>query len=422
MAEENFLTLTHISPELSNANLTRALSDWFKKEMEFTHWEYVGDTAKGDSYLSELIRIKIHGKDKNGETCFVQVVLKSIPKSVSRRLTFRSDEFFRNEINFYNYVLPALLEFQATKKMTEPFDNYAKVFMSHTDGENDFICLEDASVYSFGCAVRQVGIDVVHCKHILKTFAKFHAMSFAMRDQCPEKFWEIKWKIFETYYHERLWGWYRKFWNCISSVAIDAVEKEYPNTKYVEKIKEFSVPETLFKIVYAVNKTFDTGVISHGDSWTNNFIFKYENGTPLDAKMIDFQLTRCASPVLDLSFFVYACTDQELRLKHYDELLDYYYTVLSKQISEMDSDPEKVYPRSMFWDEIKKYSYFGLAFSFESTPFIVLDPEDAFDMEMKSIILWEKYRKRMRPGCTQANLDVKKIDENGHAAAQSDHT
>ncbi|GBP54757.1 hypothetical protein EVAR_90041_1 [Eumeta japonica] len=332
--------------------------------------------------MSEVIRIKIYGKDKEGGTCHVQVIMKSIPKSMSCRLTCRNDEFFRNEINFYKHVLPALLEFQATKQVTDPFDNYPKVFMSHSDGESDFICLEDVSIYDFGSATRQVGIDLMHCKYILKTFAKFHALSFAMRDQDSEKFWEIKMKIFETYYHERLWGWYRKFWKVLCDICIDVVEKEYPNTKYVDKVKEFATPETYFKAVDAVNRTFDSGVISHGDSWTNNFLFKYQNGGPVDAKMIDFQFARCGSPVLDLSFFVYVCTDQKLRSEHYDEMLDYYYSVLAKQISEMGSDPSKVYSKHTFLFEVKKYSFFGLVFSFESTPILVIASEDNFDRNM----------------------------------------
>ncbi|CAK1589827.1 unnamed protein product [Parnassius mnemosyne] len=34
-------------------------------------------------------------------------------------------------------------------------------------------------------------------------------------------------------------------------------------------------------------------------------------------------------------------------------------------------------------DEIKKYSFFGLASSFEMVPLIVLNPDDAIDMEIE---------------------------------------
>lgn len=306
-----------------------------------------------------------------------------MPKNMARRLTFRSHEFFKNEISFYDVILPALIEFQSTKKMSEPFDKYVRVFLSHSDGANDVLCLEDVSIFNFGSAVRQEGIDLIHCKLTFKALAQFHALSFAMKDQQPERFEEIRKSIMETYYDTRLRDWYQQFWNRISGIAIDAVEKEYPNSIYAEKIRKFAVPERYEDMIRAATGTNETGVISHGDSWTNNFLYKYVDDVPVDAKIIDFQLARCASPVLDLTFAVYACTSQDLRLKHYEELMDNYYAVLSKQIREMGSDPDRVYSNALFKEELRKYSYFGLAFSFESTPFIVLAPEDAVNMDVK---------------------------------------
>lgn len=291
-------------------------------------FQYVSETGKGDSYLSELIRIRIHGVNQNKVPNHIQVILKNIPKSVSRRLTFRSHEFFANEINFYEKVLPVLLAFQSTKDVKDPFDKYAKLFLTYSDGTNDVICLEDANVESFGSAVRQEGIDLEHCKLTFKVLAQFHALSFAMRDQKPQEFNTIKNQVTELYYHHRLWGWYERFWKRISGLAIDAVEKEYPDSIYVEKIKKFAVPERYMDMVAAATGTGENGVISHGDSWTNNFLYKYVDGRPADAKIIDFQLTRCASPVLDISFMIYACTSQDLREKYYDELLKYYYEVI----------------------------------------------------------------------------------------------
>ncbi|XP_045507205.1 uncharacterized protein LOC123703296 [Colias croceus] len=380
MAEEK-RSLLQISALLTSEELDKALSKWFQKPATFSHWEYVSETGKGDSYLSEVMRIKIYGII-NGESVHVQVVLKTIPKNVCRRLTFRSHDFFKNEINVYQNVLPVLLEFQAEKRVTHPFTHYVNLFLALSDGVNDVICLEDASLDKYGSPVRQEGIDYEHFKLTSEVLAKFHALSFAMRDQRPEEFAEISSTVFETYYDPNYTDWYARFWKRISGIAIDAVEKEYPNTIYVEKVKAFAVPERYQDMIKAVqDKT--NGVISHGDCWTTNFLYRYQNSKVVDAKMIDFQLSRYASPVLDLIFCIYACTDQELLLKHYDDILKNYYSVLSNQIKELGSNPDNVYSWDTFMGEVKKYSYFGLAFSFESTPFIILSPEDAIVMDME---------------------------------------
>ncbi|XP_072946368.1 uncharacterized protein [Epargyreus clarus] len=382
MSNEDYSTLSGVSPLLTDAKVSESLTAWFGEKVTFTHWDYVSDTGKGDAYLSEVIRIRIHGKTDEGIPKHVQVILKSIPKNTSRRLTFRSHDFFKNEIDFYQQCLPALLKFQAKKNVKDPFDKYAKILLAYYDGVSDVIALEDASLEQFGSAVRQEGIDYDHCKLTFKVLAQYHAMSFAMRDQEPLEFDRISKAIKEMYYDESVWDWYQKFWARICGIAIDAVEKEYPNSIYVEKIKEFAVPDR-YKNMCAATKDKTHGVISHGDCWTNNFLYKYENNRPIDAKLIDFQLTRCASPVLDISFVIYACTTKEMRDKNYEHLLRYYYEVLSTNINEMGSDANKVYSWDMFMGEIRKYSFFGLAFSFESTPFIILAPEDAVSMEME---------------------------------------
>ena len=57
----------------------------------------------------------------------VNVVIKSIPKNVARRLTFRSKDFFTNEANFYNIVLKAFYDVQAVRKnVLRPLDEIPK--------------------------------------------------------------------------------------------------------------------------------------------------------------------------------------------------------------------------------------------------------------------------------------------------------
>lgn len=86
-----------------------------------------------------------------------------------------------------------------------------RYLVSLTDGNNDFIVLEDASFIGFGPASRQNCIDLTECIVILKALAKFHAISFACKDQKKEEFEEITSDLKETYFSPNHWGWYRKF-------------------------------------------------------------------------------------------------------------------------------------------------------------------------------------------------------------------
>ncbi|KPJ09462.1 hypothetical protein RR48_08913 [Papilio machaon] len=60
MTFEDFGTLTHISPALTNEKLTKALSDWFKEDVTFTHWEKEsGSNLKPDSQVPTFGRFSV---------------------------------------------------------------------------------------------------------------------------------------------------------------------------------------------------------------------------------------------------------------------------------------------------------------------------------------------------------------------------
>lgn len=120
----------------------------------------------------------------------LNVIIKAIPTNVGRRETFRSADFFRNEINFYNCVWSKMMDFQKRKKLRKPFAGVPKCLASYIDGYNDFIVLEDLSA-DFSCARRQDGLDLNHCKLLLSIIGQFHAISLAMKNEEPALFQEM---------------------------------------------------------------------------------------------------------------------------------------------------------------------------------------------------------------------------------------
>lgn len=76
---------------------------------------------RGSSYLSEVNRLKITGQLEE-EDFHVTSIVKSLPRSLSRRLTFRSAEFFSRETEFYDKIWVGFEGFQRRHKILEPFD------------------------------------------------------------------------------------------------------------------------------------------------------------------------------------------------------------------------------------------------------------------------------------------------------------
>lgn len=77
------------------------------RKVQLTDWTFGERFAKGDSYLSTVNKGKLHGimDGDPGRQVQVNFIVKSIPKNVGRRKTFRSGEFFGNEIIFYTKVM-----------------------------------------------------------------------------------------------------------------------------------------------------------------------------------------------------------------------------------------------------------------------------------------------------------------------------
>nr|CAD7440376.1 unnamed protein product [Timema bartmani] len=286
--------------------------------------------------------------------------------------------------------MPTLMDFQKRKNVKNPFNEVPRCYKSLLDGENDFLVLEDLSPEGYQMFSRTKGLDFPHCAKVFHMLGRFNALSYALKDQEPDLYQElVKNSVKETYYLASNKAWYSNSLHLFCLIAMDAISKEYPNTIYEEKFKKFAEDNLYDHLVDIVQRSKEPfGAIGHGDAWACNFLYKYheESGDgspkPEKTKMIDFQLARFGSPALDLSFFIYACTDQELREAHYEELIKIYHDSLSNFLHEMGLSSEKLFPFKAFKEELAKYSIHGLGLALEAVPLSLLESNEAPNIEL----------------------------------------
>lgn len=305
-----------------------------------------------------------------------------MPDNLARRKLFRSRDFFRNEINFYKFVVPAWERFQAKRQPLKPFNEYPTCYAVHCDGENDFIALEDVSFAGYGSPNRQDYITLEECRLTMRTLGRFHGISLALKALEPESFEETGKHLEETYYAEQNRLWYMDFLKLACSVAQDAVAKTYPGSKY-ETIAASFLQEKLYDdLIRLVSTKTKLTVFGHGDCWTPNFLTRYmPNGAPEAIKVIDFQLARCSSLALDVSFFIYSCTSQEIREQHFDELLKEYHRAATSLISDLGADAGTVLPWEDLLAEMQQFARFGCGMGIESLPMSLIDDEEVADLD-----------------------------------------
>ena len=99
---------------------------------------------------------------------------------------------------------------------------------------------------------------------------------------------------------------------------------------YAEKIKRWS-PVKLFSGFVDVAEPMKNGlqILNHGDCWVNNFMVKYdEENNPIDILLIDFQTCFWGSPATDLQYFFISSLNDDIKVDHFDELIEYYHNEL----------------------------------------------------------------------------------------------
>jgi hypothetical protein len=266
--------------------------------------------------------------------------------------------------------MKGFLDFQEVKKDAKyPFDEVATCLASYYDGEDDFIILENLTPYGYYTVDRQNSMDINVARLIMRTLGRFHALSFVIRDQSPKMFEELSSIPFETYYAARLKPWYHDFMQNQIEVALDAVKKIYWESEIERKAINFLTKGDLYdKMVSYTHTRNRYSVIGHGDCWTPNFLIHSTKidgkDVPVKAKIIDFQLQRFASPAIDISFFIYSCTTQDIRDQYFDDLIKTYHTACTQLIKDCGSNPDFLFPFSALEVRLKlsKASLFYLIF------------------------------------------------------------
>lgn len=214
------------------------------------------------------------------------------------------------------------------------FIEYPKCYRSIDVELSESLFLEDMSVRDLSIIDRHTQeVTVDHVRLVMKCLGKFHALSFALKDQQPDKFNEFVAKIPEIFIRKdntMITDYLQKQMEYVFNVLAD--KKDAHLLQKMKKMFEKSVVDVATSC-FDVEATRTGSVISHGDAWQNNIMFKYDsNGKPVDVSLLDWQIARHCSPILDIVYFMFCCTTKELRDAHYHSFLKDYYDSLSAHI------------------------------------------------------------------------------------------
>lgn len=103
-----------------------------------------------------------------------------------------------------------------------------------------------------------------------------------------------------------------------------------------------------------------------------------------DLCFIDWQAPRMESPVLDVFYHIFTCTDRSFRQAEYHQLLKHYHSILSAQIQRLGSNPEKIFTFDDFHGQLKKFGKFPFIFAPVFVQHYLTAPENIANLDEMS--------------------------------------
>ncbi|XP_060662753.1 uncharacterized protein LOC132795853 [Drosophila nasuta] len=277
-------------------------------------------------YMGEYYKLHLqvqHQKLKIQEE--LHYFVKSLPyNNPPQRAECERKGVFRKETTIYKDILPNVQRY-ASRKL------YPRCYYSR----DDVMVLEDLTQH-FRHLKPTESYTLDHYKLVLEHLAALHAASIAWEEQ--EKF-----NIGERYQNvlielllsdENEW-----FQTGLKGIVFLASR----HAKYQTPAAQKFIKEKLFQLLSQTQEMVKPSsslrnVLCHRDTWDRNIFFGFAQPTdslPQSCCIVDFQLAKYCSPLLDVLFLLYIVPTASQRREIYDVCLEHYFNCLQAEFQRL---------------------------------------------------------------------------------------
>ncbi|XP_050513895.1 uncharacterized protein LOC126889561 [Diabrotica virgifera virgifera] len=325
-----------------------ALHSWIQRSIcteNFT-FNVENTTQKGEGYVGELFFVKIDLQQPMNGNDVLHLVVKTNRKNPgSDRSIPIVQDLCKREVFFYDTILKEYQEFQNNKKFPVLLDLVPKCFNTFSENDNEVIILENLKKEGYVLHSREEPMNILHLEMGLKSYAKLHAISFALKNQKRDIFENIS-KTCSSLVKEMFLT-SKKLFDTKTHLLVETLkEAGRPDlsTVYEKYINEKSIYNRFMDVGDTVSK--DQALI-HADCHNGNMMFQYKTDdktVPLRMVLLDFQAVCLHSPVIDVSFFLWnnISPSEAQKIRYF---VEYYYTEFCSYLNQLGSDA-KYFPEA----------------------------------------------------------------------------
>lgn len=224
-------------------------------------------SSKGDNYVGQIMCATIKSR-RDDET--LELVVKKTPSNEDFRKAIPVRDIFLREIYIYDKVHNYFKKFQNEKGVESPFNSIAKYYGKCEEELSECLVLENLIKNGYGLWNRKLPMNAEHISIVMSEYGKFHAVSYAMKEKNPELFSEIS----ECLKQEPT-QWEIENMKTFLQSIIPQLQKVVDGNAVLQAalLRMASNLEHFFKV--EIQEPKEKMVITHGDCWCNNILFKY---------------------------------------------------------------------------------------------------------------------------------------------------
>ncbi|KAH8283786.1 hypothetical protein KR054_001376, partial [Drosophila jambulina] len=331
-------------------------------------------TAAGENYATIMLRVHIEVELNDGKTEKLSYMIKLPHRSEMFKEMMKRTNIFESERTMYSEVVP---EMEALYKEAGVDMTFGAKSYDLKNAETEYVALEDLGVKGFKNANRLEGLDQAHTERVLRKLAQWHAAT-AVRVATKGPYPEI---LLHSFFKEESRPVMSEMMNGLGTRFVKSCATYENNELYIDRVKAL-------KSVY-VDKCFELAkvdpnefnVLNHGDSWSNNIMFQYDDlGNIKEVYMVDYQIPKYGTVAQDLYYFLLSSTKLEDKLSKFDYYIKVYHDCLVEHLKILKYSKPIPSLRDIHMT-LFKYGFLGYTVAIGVMGIVLLDPTDAASVE-----------------------------------------
>ena len=286
-------------------------------------------TAK-NGVCSSTFKAQVKIKDKV-QNLFIKSILD---KDDPFRKLMDKNAMERTEIQFYNTILPQLIQYEKEKcqgksELEQGFAPkvFAADYCSDVENRGFYLVMEDISD-QFDIVKDKEGLSLAQITNALEKLARFHAIGYGFSKSYPDTVqdWDLepKYEKFKSHPDPVLDKFRQDFQPTVDMfTALDPALKEPLETigKNFDEIYD--------KAYFLNDKTY----LIHTDFWMNNILFSEEN-----SRILDWQTLCFAHPAIDIAFMIGTGLSPEHMNQWTNEIIERYFEKFQSSCKDINFD------------------------------------------------------------------------------------